>query len=181
MGATVCRYALSIFIIRIFLRFVKGQTGVFSVMLSWQYSAGCAIIISRVHWNGYIFCIRRSNPAPGREWLRWLGWSFSLCTMSFATSFWSCKTAINGNNQSLGADRFRCALSIFIIRIFLRFVKGQTGVFFGFAVLTKFDRICYNEALGHTENGGRFRFLLPRIYIRWEVMPWNIMWLGQSS
>ena len=68
-------------------------------VLPWQYSAGCAIIISRVHWNGYIFCIRRSNPAPGREWLRWLGWSFSLCAMSFATSFWSCKTAINGNNR----------------------------------------------------------------------------------
>ena len=29
MGATVCRYALSVFIIRIFLRFVKRQTGVF--------------------------------------------------------------------------------------------------------------------------------------------------------
>ena len=193
MGATVYRYALSIFIIRIFLRFVKRQTGVFSVLPSWQYSAGCAIIISRVHWNGYIFCIRRSNPAPGREWLQWLGWSFSLCAMSFATSFWSCKTAINGNNRPsvqlggyfitilVGADRFRCALSIFIIRIFLRFVKRQTGVFFGFAVLTKFDRICYNKALGHTENGGRFRFLLPRIYIRWEVMLWNIMWLGQNS
>ena len=75
----------------------------------------------------------------------------------------------------VGADRFRCALSIFIIRIFLRFVKGQTGVFFGYAVLTIFGRVCYNKALGHTENGGRFRFLLPRIYIRWEVMLWNIM------
>ena len=75
----------------------------------------------------------------------------------------------------VGADRFRCALSIFIIRIFLRFVKGQTGVFFGFTVLTKFDRLCYNETLGHTENGGRFRFLLPRICIRWEVVLWNIM------
>ena len=32
----------------------------------------------------------------------------------------------------VGADRFRCALSIFIIRIFLRFVKGQTGVFLFF-------------------------------------------------
>jgi len=40
--------------------------------------------------------------------------------------------------------------------------------------LTKFDRLCYNETLGHTENGGRFRFLLPRICIRWEVMLWNI-------
>ena len=34
LGATVYRYALSIFIIRIFLRFVKGQTGIFSVLLS---------------------------------------------------------------------------------------------------------------------------------------------------
>mgnify|MGYP003210938313 CR=1 len=143
MGATVYRYALSIFIIRIFLRFVKRQTGVFfGFAVLRQYSAGCAIIISRVHWNGYIFCIRRSNPAPGREWLQWLGWSFSLCAMSFATSFWSCKTAINGNNRPsvqlggyfitilVGADRFRCALSIFIIRIFLRFVKGADRRFF---------------------------------------------------
>ena len=74
----------------------------------------------------------------------------------------------------MGATVYRYALSIFIIRIFLRFVKWQTGVFFGFAVLTKFDRLCYNETLGHTENGGRFRFLLPRICIRWEVMLWNI-------
>ena len=82
---------------------------------------------------------------------------------------------------NMGATVCRYALSIFIIRIFLRFVKGQTGVFFGFAVLTIFGRVCYNKALGHTENGGRFRFLLPRIYIRWEVMLWNIMWLGQNS
>ena len=55
----------------------------------------------------------------------------------------------------MGATVCRYALSIFIIRIFLRFVKGQTGVFFGLAVLTKFGRLCYNKALGHTENGRR--------------------------
>ena len=55
----------------------------------------------------------------------------------------------------MGATVYRYALSIFIIRIFLRFVKRQTGVFFGFAVLTKFGRLCYNKALGHTENGRR--------------------------
>ena len=51
--------------------------------------------LERVH----ITCIRRSNPAPGREWLRWLGWSFLLCAMLYAISFWFCKTAINGNNR----------------------------------------------------------------------------------
>ena len=38
----------------------------------------------------------------------------------------------------MGATVCRYALSIFIIRIFLRFVKRQTGVFFGFAVLPLF-------------------------------------------
>ena len=75
----------------------------------------------------------------------------------------------------MGATVYRYALSIFIIRIFLRFVKGQTGVFFGFAALTKFDRLCYNETLGHTENGGRFDFQLPCTFVRWEVIEWNIM------
>ena len=120
-----------------------------------------------------------------RFWRSWL--HLQRCCIIFSM------TIIKRNNRPsvqlggyfitilVGADRFRCALSIFIIRIFLRFVKGQTGVFFGYAVLTIFGRVCYNKALGHTENGGRFRFLLPRIYIRWEVMLWNIMWLGQSS
>ena len=29
--------------------------------------------------------------------------------------------------------------------------------------LTVFGRICYNDTLGHTENGGRFDFQLPCI------------------
>ena len=44
----------------------------------------------------------------------------------------------------MGATVCRYALSVFIIRIFLRFVKRQTGVFFGIA-LTKFGRVCYNH------------------------------------
>ena len=46
----------------------------------------------------------------------------------------------------MGATVYRYALSVFIIRIFLRFVKGQTGVFFGFAVLTIFGRVCYKQS-----------------------------------
>ena len=45
----------------------------------------------------------------------------------------------------MGATVYRYALSVFIIRVFLRFVKRQTGVFFGFAVLTIFGRVCYNH------------------------------------
>ena len=33
--------------------------------------------------------------------------------------------------------------------------QGADRHFFVFAVLTKFDRLCYNKALGHTENGRR--------------------------
>ena len=42
------------------------------------------------------------------------------------------------------------------------FIGSPLFVFVG-CTLTTFDRICYNKVLGHTENGGRFRFLLPRI------------------
>ena len=84
-----------------------------------------------------------------RFWRSWL--HLQRCCIIFSM------TIIKRNNRPsvqlggyfitilVGADRFRCALSIFIIRIFLRFVKGQTGVFFGYAVLTIFGRVCYNH------------------------------------
>ena len=65
----------------------QGADRIFCVFLAWQFSAGCSIITIRVHWNGYIICIRRSNPAPGREWLRWLGWSFLLCAMLYERAY----------------------------------------------------------------------------------------------
>ena len=127
--------------------------------------------LERVH----ITCIRRSNPAPGREWLRWLGWSFLLCAMLYAISFWFCKTAINGNNRpelanldgyfgnisNCGSRPFPMCSFYFYDTRFFPVCQGAGRIFLRGCGLTVFDGMCYNHTQGHTENGGRFDFQLP--------------------
>ena len=62
MGATVYWYALSIFIIPVSSRFVKGQTGFFACFLAWQLLVKYAITTLGHTENG-----RRLIHAPRRE------------------------------------------------------------------------------------------------------------------
>ena len=62
MGATVCRYALSIFIIPVSIQFVKGQTGFFAYLRLDSFSAKYAITTLGHTENG-----RRLIHAPRRE------------------------------------------------------------------------------------------------------------------